>query len=252
MARLHRVGAVEDLIEVVDTVAIRIILRGEREPTPYGHVLFPVCQSIAVAVHVIVVAMAVGGGDGARLRALVVTPGAVLGNHTDRTTWRSHCHPSDHIACDRGVGERGETSAGVVVVEDSRQPCSPIKGVRVDAGGVGDGQAVRAAVVGDDRGAVVHEGHAGVGAVRQIALVSVANAAEVGVVDVPQRAAEVLQPVVDAVVVVVARILSAGRIGLAWIDLPVAVDVLVAIIELVTVGVVVARVAVQRRVSVAA
>ena len=252
VARHHRVGAVEHLIEVVDAVAIRIILQVVREPSPYGLGLFPVGQSIAVGVHVIVVAMYVGGGHGAPLRALVVAPGAILGNHTDRTTGRSQCHSSDHIACDRGVGERGEASAGVVVVEDARQPGAPVQGGRVDAGGVGDGQALEVAVVGDDGGAEVHEGHAWVGAVRQIALVAVTDAAEVGVVDVPQSAGEVLHPILKSIIVEIACILSAGRVGLAWIDLPVAVEVLVAIIEPVTVGVVVARVAVQRRVSVAA
>ena len=76
-----------------------------------------------------------------------------------------------------------------------------------------------------------------------VALVTVVDAAVVGVCDVPRGAGEVLFPVLDAVVVLVTGVLTARRVGLTGIDDAVAVRVLFTVVKGVVVGVVVAWVA---------
>ena len=70
-------------------------------------------------------------------------------------------------------------------------------------------------------------------------LVSVIDSSSIGIRDVPQGAGHVLLPVVEAVVVDVARILYPRRIGLSRIDHAVAVHILLTVVELVAIGVVV-------------
>ena len=76
-----------------------------------------------------------------------------------------------------------------------------------------------------------------------VALVTVVDAARIGVCDVPRGAGEVLFPILDAVVVLVTGVLTARRVGLTGIDDAVAVRVFFTVVEGVAVGVVVARVA---------
>ena len=78
---------------------------------------------------------------------------------------------------------------------------------------------------------------------RNVALVTVVDTTRVGVCDVPRGAGEVLFPVLDAVVVRIASVFAARRVGFTGIDETVAVGVLIAVVKGVAVGVVVARVA---------
>ena len=83
-------------------------------------------------------------------------------------------------------------------------------------------------------------------------LVAITDSSPVGVGDVPQCAGHVLLPVVYAVVVHVAGVLDTSRVGLSRVDHPIAVDVLLAVVELVAVGVVVARIGGLGRITVRA
>ena len=85
---------------------------------------------------------------------------------------------------------------------------------------------------------------------RHVALVAVVDATKVGVGDVPLGAGEVLFPVLNAVVVRVTGILTPCRVSFAGIHQPVAVDVLITVVERVAVGVVVPGIAGLRRVAV--
>ena len=61
----------------------------------------------------------------------------------------------------------------------------------------------------------IHERVARVRAVADVSLLTVVDATKVGVRDVPERAREVFFPVLDAVVVLVAGVFSAGGLVLA-------------------------------------
>ena len=87
---------------------------------------------------------------------------------------------------------------------------------------------------------------------REVQLVSVANSATIGVCDVPEGARHVFLPVIQSIIVEVARVLYPGRIGLSRIYDTVAIDILLAVVELVAVGVVVPRVGGERWVAVGA
>ena len=76
-----------------------------------------------------------------------------------------------------------------------------------------------------------------------VSLLTVVDATKVGVRDVPERAREVFFPVLDAVVVLVAGVFSAGRVGFALVENAVEGGVFLAVVKGVAVGVVVPRVA---------
>ena len=85
-----------------------------------------------------------------------------------------------------------------------------------------------------------------------VPLLSVADASEVGVCHVPERARKVLLPVLNAITVFVTRIFSSGWVGLTGVKHSVEVGVFFTVIKRIAIGVVVAWVAGLSRVSVGA
>ena len=75
-----------------------------------------------------------------------------------------------------------------------------------------------------------------------VLLITIVNAAKVSVCDVPKCAREVFFPVLDTIVVFIARIFPASRICFTSVDHPVPVHVFFSVIKGVTIGVVVSRV----------
>ena len=95
----------------------------------------------------------------------------------------------------------------------------------------------------DKGGFEIHEGVAGVRAVADVALLSVVDAAEVRVGDVPEGAGQVLLPVLNAVLIFISRIFTPSGIGFTGIQHTVEVGVLLSVIKGIAVSVVVSWVA---------
>ena len=85
-----------------------------------------------------------------------------------------------------------------------------------------------------------------------VSLLTVVDSTKVGVRNVPQGAGEVFFPVLDAVLVLIARVFPPGRVGFARIEDTVEIGVLFTVVESVAVRVVVSRVAGLWRVAVSA
>ena len=147
----------------------------------------------------------------------------------------------EHVTVDRRVAKRLPCPRHVVPSNAAG---------RVEAGAVADGELVERAAVTHEGGLEIHQRVARVGAVADVPLVSVVHATEIRVGHVPQRASEVFLPILNAVVVSVARIFSPGWVRFTVVKQAVAVDVLFPVIKRVAVGVVVAGVACLSRIAV--
>ncbi len=83
-------------------------------------------------------------------------------------------------------------------------------------------------------------------------LVAITDSSSIGVGDIPQCAGHILLPVVYSVVVYVAGVLDSCRIGLSGVNHSIAVDVLLAVVELVAICVVISWIGGLGRVTVRA
>ena len=104
----------------------------------------------------------------------------------------------------------------------------------------------------NEGGFEIHEGVAGVGAVADVPLLSVVDAAKVRVGDVPEGTGQVFLPVLDTILVLVPRIFTPSRVRFTGIQHAVEVGVLLSVVKGIAVGVVVSWVAGLGRVAVGA
>ncbi len=233
-ARIQRVRVVaHHLVEVVHAVVVCVGQGRVGEPTEHAEQFLPIGQTVRIRIGVVVVAVLTCAADRAVQGGLRVAEGAVAVRHVRRgCRWRE-IHANEHVVDRRAVGK------GRPCARDIVPPRAP---VRVETRSIGQRQAIDAVPIGRGRDEV-HERIAWIRAVRDVALITVVDTTGVGVCDVPGGAGEVLFPVLDAVVVCIASVFTARRVGLTGIDETVAVGVLIAVVKGVAVGVVVARVA---------